>query len=92
MTLTKRPMTPESRSPDDRIEAIARGVAARLEEKTGYYRKITEETVDIARALGLAEREIEKWAKRRTALSALEAARLKDIKAQLDRLGVESHA
>lgn len=92
MNLTKRPDTPESRSPNDRMEAIARGVAARFEERTGYSRKITSETVDIARALGVADREIEKWVNRRTELTAREEARLKDIKARLDGLGVKSYA
>jgi len=50
---------------DGRMEAIARGVQARLEEKTGYSRRLTSETVEIARALGIADREIERWADQR---------------------------
>jgi len=83
MTLTKRPDAPESPSAYDRMEAIARGVEARIEEKIGYYRKITSETVDIARSLGLPEREIAKWASRQAEELAREEARLRDIKARL---------
>jgi hypothetical protein len=92
MTLTKRPSTPESRSPDDMMEAIARGVAARLEERTGYLKKITRETADIARAMGVPDREIKNWMNRRTELIASEEARIKEIKARLDRPGVKSYA
>jgi hypothetical protein len=74
------------------MEAIARGVEARLEERTGHSRRITNETVDIARALGVADREIEKWVNQRTELLAREEARLKEIKARLGGPGVKSYA
>lgn len=44
------------------IDAIARGVEARHELITGHSRRITEETMVIARALGIPENEIEEWA------------------------------
>jgi uncharacterized HAD superfamily protein len=74
------------------MEAIARGVEARFEERTGYSKKINQETVDIARAMGVPGREIEKWMNRRTELIASEEARIKEIKARLDGPGVKSYA
>ncbi len=92
MTLTKRPNATESLRPDDRMEAIARGVAARLEERTGYSKKITKETADIAWAMGVPDREIKNWMNRRTELIASEEARIKEIKARLGGPGVKSYA
>ena len=65
---------------DGRMEAIARGVQARLEEKTGYFRRLTNETVEIARALGIADREIEKWANERETRLADREERILGIK------------
>ena len=44
------------------IDAIAFGVEARLDSLFGYSRITTEETIDIARKLGIAEGEIQEWA------------------------------
>jgi hypothetical protein len=74
-------------SPNGKMEAIACGVQARLEAKTGYYRRITDETVNIARALGVADREIEKWANQRLNRLAHEEERLREIKSLLDKVG-----
>lgn len=79
---------PERRKSEDRMAAIARGVAARLEEKLGYYRKITSETINIARALGVAEREITKWANERAEELVREESKLKEINARLKELGI----
>jgi len=84
--MMKRPTTP-----DGRMEAIAGGVRARLEERTGFSRKITSETVEIARALGVTDREIESWVNQRLKLLTSEEKRLKDIKAHLERIGEKSY-
>ena len=72
------------------MEAIACGVQARLEEKTGYSRRITNETVNIARALGVADREIEKWVNQRLSRLANDEERLQGIKSILDKVGANN--
>jgi hypothetical protein len=94
--MAKYPIKPESQKnygsisplPDGRMEAIAHGVEARFEERTGYFRKITNETVSIARALGVAPREIEKWRKERQVLLDLEEARISSLKKRTNGPGV----
>lgn len=80
----------QSRSPgqsqNDKMEAIASGVQARLEERTGYSRRITNETVNIARALGVADNVIEKWVSQRLTLLAHDEERLRGIKSILDKV------
>jgi hypothetical protein len=66
--------------PMSQIEAIARGVQARFEENTGYMKKITDETIKIARSLGVPNKEIERWADYRRNILAYETAQLKIIK------------
>ena len=74
-------------SQKDKMEAIACGVQARLEERTGYSRRITNETVNIARALGVADREIEKWVNQRLTLLACDEEKLRGIKSLLNKVG-----
>jgi hypothetical protein len=74
------------RSPNGRMEAIACGVKARLEEMNGYYHTVTDETVNIARALGVADREINTWVNQRVKQMARDEARLRSIKTLLDRV------
>jgi hypothetical protein len=73
-------------STNGRMEAIACGVKARLEERTGYARRITDETVSIARALGVADREIDTWVNQRLRKLAREEARLRGIRQILERV------
>jgi hypothetical protein len=68
------------------MEAIAGGVRARLEESTGFSRRVTEETIRIARALGVSEEEIERWSSRRRQYLTGETARLLSFKDILDRI------
>ena len=67
----------------DKMEAIACGVQARLEENTGHSKKVTDETINIARALGVTNTEIERWANHRFSQLARETERLKEIKSLL---------
>jgi hypothetical protein len=69
-----------------RMEAIACGVQARLEERTGYSRRVTDETVSIARALGVGDREINSWVNQRLRQMARNEARLRSIKDILVRI------
>jgi hypothetical protein len=77
-----------SNMPDDRMEAIAGGVRARLEERTGFSRCLTDETVNVARALGVADREIEKWVNRRQKQLTAEEERFRGIESLLSKVGV----
>jgi hypothetical protein len=76
------------RSPtlNGRMEAIASGVRGRLEERTGFSRRLTDETVNIARALGVADRDIEKWVNQRQKLLAREEERMRGIKSILGKV------
>ncbi len=69
-----------------RMEAIASGVQARVEESTGYSKKVIEETINIARALGVADSEIERWATHRLRQIARDTERLREIKSLLDKI------
>jgi len=73
----------------DDINAIAYGVAAWFEENTGYSENITGITIEIARKLGVPEKEIRKWAARR---STFNAERVKPIKTLLEKLYLNSPA
>lgn len=75
-----------SPTPDGRMEAIAGGVRARLEERTGFSRRLTDETVNAARALGVADRDIEKWVNQRQRLLVTEEERLQGIKSILSKV------
>jgi hypothetical protein len=68
------------------MEAIAGGVRARLEERTGFSRRLTDETVNAARALGVADRDIEKWVNQRQRLLVTEEERLQGIKSILSKV------
>ena len=51
------------------MNAIARGVEAKLDLLLGYSNVVTESTIDIARHLGVAEKEIQRWADARARLN-----------------------
>ena len=69
-----------------KMEAIAFGVQAWFEENTGYSRRVTETTIDMARQLGIPEHEIEKWAASRLARLIRDTEKLNVIKDLLQRL------
>jgi ABC-type ATPase with predicted acetyltransferase domain len=77
-------------APLDKMEAIADGVQARLEESTSFSRKVTDETVNTARALGVADAIIERWVNQRLNLLAREAERLREIRSILHRVRWDS--
>lgn len=66
----------------DRMDAIAYGVEARYELITAHSRRVIEETVAIARELGIPHDKIERWATHRLA-SDIEQVR--GIKSLLER-------
>jgi len=69
-----------------KMEAIACGVQARFEESTGYSKKVTDETINVARALGVADSEIERWANHRLRRIAQDTERLREIKTLLNNV------
>lgn len=75
-----RPTTP------NKMEAIASGVQARFEESTGYSKRVTDETINVARTLGVADSEIERWATHRLSRIARDTERLREIKSLLDKV------
>jgi hypothetical protein len=73
----------------DDINAIACGVAAWFEENAGYSENVTGMTTEIARKLGVPEKDISRWAARRRTLNT---GRAEPIRSLLERLGVEPAA
>lgn len=69
----------------DRMEAIAFGVRARFEENTGYLKKINETTVNVAKALGVPEKEIDKWVESQRSQQTTKSQKLKEIRALLEK-------
>jgi hypothetical protein len=70
----------------DRMEAIAWGVQARFEESTGYSKKVTDETINIARSLGLSNAEIERWVNNRQNQLAQDTEKFREIKSLLSKV------
>ena len=70
----------------DKMEAIAYGVEARFEEKTGYSGRVTETTMNVARVLGIPEAEIKRWASSRLDRLIRDTEKLREIKSRLERL------
>lgn len=70
----------------NKMEAIAYGVQARFEESTGYSKKVTDETINVARSLGVADSEIERWATHRLSRLAHDTERLREIKSLLNKV------
>jgi len=69
-----------------KMEAIAYGVQARFEENTGYSKRVTDATINVAKALGIPEAEIEGWASHRLTRLARDTERLREIKSLLNCL------
>ena len=67
------------------MDAIACGVQARLDERTSFSRRVTDETVSTARALGVPDSIIEGWEAQRLNRLARETERLREIRALLER-------
>ena len=61
--------TATKKSPTE-IDAIARGVEAKLDPFSAFSRVVTEKTIDIARQLDIADAEIQRWAEAKAMLDA----------------------
>jgi hypothetical protein len=69
----------------NRMDAIACGVQARFEERTGYTKKLIDTTVNVAKALGVPENEIQNWTNNRISRMINETERLREIKSMLEK-------
>ena len=65
------------------LDAIARGIERKVESITRYSWIVTERTVEVARQLGIAEEEIQRWA---AARAMLDSERERAMKSLLDKL------
>ena len=65
------------------LDAIARGIERKVESITHYSWIVTERTMAVARELGIAEEEIQRWA---AARAKLDSERERAMKSLLDRL------
>ena len=68
-----------------RMDAIACGVQARFEERTGYTKTLIDTTVNVAKALGVPESEIKNWTNTRISRITNETERLREIKSMLEK-------
>ena len=66
------------------MDAIARGVQARLDERICFSQRVAEETINTAQALGVPGPVIEKWAAARFNRLTQETKRLQGIKSLLE--------
>jgi hypothetical protein len=71
---------------NDRMEAISWGVQARFEERTGYSKKVIDETINIARSLGLSNTEIERWVNNRQNHLAQDTVKFREITSLLNKV------
>ena len=75
----------QKRNGFERMDAIAYGVRARFEESTGFIKKITDTTVNVAKALGVPEKEINNWVEIRLSQTSSEMEKLQEIKSILEK-------
>jgi DNA-binding response OmpR family regulator len=68
-----------------RIDAIAFGVEANLDSLDGHSSTVTERTIELARELGIAEAEIQRWADMRAKLDYEKKKRIEYLLNKLER-------
>ena len=66
------------------IDAIAHGVEAKFDPLSSYSKLVTQRTIDIARQLGMTEKEIQKWT---AAKAKLDAEKDRIAKSELSKAG-----
>ena len=62
--------TKQASKPSTQMDAIAAGVEAKLDPFSAYSKVVTQRTIDIARQLGIAEEEIQRWVAAKAKLDA----------------------
>jgi hypothetical protein len=68
-----------------KMDAIASGVQVRIEEATGCSKRVTDETANIARSLGVPNAEIERWVTDRLDRLSQDRKRMLEIKTLLQK-------
>jgi DNA-binding NtrC family response regulator len=77
--LKSKPATDKSSAA---MDAIARGVEAKLDPVSSYSKMVTQGTIDITRKLGISDKETQKWA---AAKAQLDSKREGTIKSSLEK-------
>ena len=67
------------------MDAIARGVEARLDPLFGYSKTVTQETIDIAWRFGIPDKEIQSWVAKGLGHNTKKNAAIKSILSKLER-------
>lgn len=81
--------SPAIKGGSDEINAIAHGVEAKLNSLAGFSEMVTQQSVEIARQLGMSEEEIQRWA---TTRSMLDSQRSRAVYSSLDKVGKKVHS
>jgi len=76
---------PVTNKPPTEIEAIASGVEAKLDPFSSYSKMVSQDTIDIARQLGIAEEEIQRWAAAKAKLISQRDSAIKSALSKLER-------
>ncbi len=72
-----------TKKPPTQMDAIAFGVEAKFDPLSSYSKLVTQETIDIARQLGMADEEIQQWA---AAKAMLDSEKTRVIESSLSKL------
>jgi len=75
--ITEEPLNP--------MDAIAYGVEAKLDLLDSHSKIVTQRTIDVARWLGIAEAEIQRWAAARTRFDSLKKSQINSSLNKLER-------
>lgn len=68
-----------------KMEAIDCGIRVRFKDNTGYSKNVIDDTINDARALGITNAEIERWAIQRRDTLKQDIERLKEIRTLLNK-------
>lgn len=67
------------------MDAIARGIEAKLDLLDGHSMVVIQKTIDVARQLGIAEAEIQRWTVARTRFECLKKSKINSLLNKLER-------
>ncbi len=76
---------PVTNKPPSEMDAIASGVETRFDPFSSYSKMVTQDTIEIARQLGIAEEEIQRWAAAKAKLISERDSAIKSALSKLER-------
>ena len=76
---------PVTNKPPSEMDAIASGVEARFDPFSSYSKVVTQDTIEIARQLGITEEEIQRWAAAKAKLISQRDSAIKSALSKLER-------